>query len=207
MKTAGGAAPARRENECLRRQVEEIRRRFQEMERENEVLLNLHVSSAQLHATISEEGVLAVVREILLNLVGADVFAVWLRDLETGAMAVADLVDEAGIFRAGGPALPAAVWEAVRGGEPWFAAGPGAGSVPLCCVPLTVDGRPAGALGIFRLLSQKEGFTELDRDLLGLLAAQAGACLIGARAYARWGLASGGAQGAACDAAPAEEGA
>jgi len=207
---ATGEAPAgtdvARENERLRGQVEEIKRqfdalsrenedfraRFQEVERQNESLMNLYVSAYQLHGTLDEEGVLAVVKEILLNLVGAEVFAIWLPDPATGVIGLAEVVDEPGAFAAGRPTVPAAAWQSVGEGEPWFPAGSPAPGDPLCCFPLKVDERAAGVLAIYRLLVQKSGFSELDQELLGLLAAQAAAALIGARAFARSGVALGG---------------
>ena len=44
-----------------------------------------------------------------------------------------------------------------------------------------------GVLAIYKLLEQKEGFTSLDQEILGLLAAQAAATLIGARTFTRGG--------------------
>jgi len=193
------------ENERLRRQVEEIkaqfaalsrenedfRSRFQEVERQNESLMNLYVSAYQLHATLDDEAVLAVVKEILLNLVGAEVFALWLPDPGTGRVELAEVVDEPGMFAGKVPQVPAAGWRTAREGESWFAAGEPAPGAPLCCIPLKVDERPAGALAVYRLLVQKSGFSELDQELLGLLAAQAAATLIGARTFTRSGVALG----------------
>ncbi|HWR98331.1 MAG TPA: GAF domain-containing protein [Candidatus Methanoperedens sp.] len=189
-----------RENERLRRQVGEIksqfetlsrenedfRSRFQEVERQNENLLNLYVSSYQLHSTLDEDTVLAVVKEILLNLIGAEVFALWLPGPD-GRVRLADLVDEPNHFAAGAPRVPSSAWQAARGGEPWFAPTAPAPGEPLCCIPLKVDGQTAGVLAVYRLLVQKSCFSELDRELLGLLAAQAATTLIGARAFSRTG--------------------
>ena len=56
---------------------------------------------------------------------------------------------------------------------------------PLACIPLLMDGRTIGAIVIYKLLVQKNGFTNLDHELLDLLATQAVSALVGARCYAK----------------------
>ena len=199
-----GGAPAEPdiagENERLRRQLEEIqaqfnalrresddfRQRFQEVEHQNENLLNLYVSAYQLHSTLDGDAALAIVREILLNLVGADVFGIWLLDPAAGRMELADLVDEHDSFAGAAAGMPPQAWSAIRAGEQWLAPA-AAAPEPLCCISLKVDERPAGALAIYHLLSHKSGFSALDQELLGLLASQAAAALLGARTFTRSG--------------------
>ena len=60
---------------------------------------------------------------------------------------------------------------------------------PVSCIPLKLEERPVGVLAIYKLLEQKDGFTSLDQEILGLLAAQAAATLIGARTFTRAGRA------------------
>jgi FtsZ-binding cell division protein ZapB len=190
------------ETEQLRHEIEEIRtqfaalrcendnfrQRFQEIELQNENLLNLYVSGFQLHSTLDEGAVLAIIKEILLNLVGADIFGLWLLDPTQGRMALAEVVDETGCFQSKAPEIPPEAWLAVRKGEQWFAApGSAASASPLCCIPLRVDEQTAGVLAIYRLLVQKSGFTPLDLEILGLLAAQAAATIIGARTFTQSG--------------------
>ena len=191
------------ENQQLRRQLEEIRARFEELNRENEDfrqryqevehqnenLLNLYVSGYQLHSTLNEEAVLAIIREILLNLVGAEVFGIWLVTPQSGRMELVSITDECGLFQGSTARLPAERWEALRAGEAWYAP---AGSLapvgqPVSCIPLKLEEHPVGVLAIYKLLEQKQGFTSLDQEILGLLAAQAAATLIGARTFSRAG--------------------
>jgi nitrate/nitrite-specific signal transduction histidine kinase len=172
--------------DSLQRQSEDFRERYQEVERQNENLLNLYVSGYQLHSTLDEEAALSVVREILLNLVGAEAFALWLVEAESGRMALVDVTDEGGAADGGQPRLPTEALEPLRAGESWFPRERRAGD-PLCCVPLKLDGRPVGVLAIHRLLVQKPDFTGLDEEILGLLAAQAAATLVGARLFSRSG--------------------
>lgn len=189
------------ENQQLRRQLEEIkarfealnrenqdfRQRYQEVEHQNENLLNLYVSGYQLHSTLNEESVDAIVSEILLNLVGAEVFGIWLLNPESGRMELVNVTDECGLLGGSPARLSAERWEALRAGEAWYAAGVVAAGEPLSCIPLKLEERPVGVLAIYKLLEQKEGFTPLDQEILGLLAAQAAATLVGARLFTRGG--------------------
>lgn len=178
--------------DALNRENTDFRLRYQEVERQNENLLNLYVSGYQLHSTLDEEAVLTIVKEILLNLIGAEVFAIWLLRPDTGRMEMVTLIDENGHLRGAVPALTPEIWGAVRHGQNWFqpADGSPAGKAPepLSCIPLKVEERPVGALAIFKLLVQKSGFSSLDQELLGLLVSQAATALIGARTFTRTGV-------------------
>jgi predicted nuclease with TOPRIM domain len=70
------------------RQVEEENQQFAgrylEIEEENNNLANLYVASYQLHSTLDLEEVLKIIIEIVINLVGAEVFAVYILDENTG---------------------------------------------------------------------------------------------------------------------------
>jgi regulator of replication initiation timing len=174
--------------EALNRENEEFRQRYQEVELQNENLLNLYVSGYQLHSTLNEEAVLTIIREILLNLVGAEVFGVWLVNRDSGRMELVSVTDECDLLKGLPARLPPERLAALRGGEPWYAAGAGAAAgAPLSCIPLKLEEHTVGVLAIFKLLEQKQGFTSLDQEILGLLAAQAAATLIGARTFTRGG--------------------
>jgi regulator of replication initiation timing len=175
--------------EALNRENEDFRRRYQEVEHQNENLLNLYVSGYQLHSTLGDEAVTSIIREILLNLVGAEVFSIWLVEPGTGRMEVVNVTDECSLLDGRPLGLPAERWKALRAGETWYApAGKAEPGQPISCIPLKLDDVPVGMLAIYKLLEQKEGFTALDQDILGLLASQAAATLIGARTFSRSGL-------------------
>jgi hypothetical protein len=173
--------------DALSRQREDFRERFQEVECQNENLLNLYVSSYQLHSTLKQETALGVVSEILLNLLGAEVFTLWIVGEGTGRMELVKVTDECGLFGEARPRIPAASLAALRGAQTWFAPN-GQESDALCCIPLKLDEKTVGAIVIHKLLLQKSGFSSLDEELLGLLAGQAAATLIGARLHACFGM-------------------
>ncbi len=75
--------------EILRRvrQVEEenqdFANRYVEIEEENNMLANLYIASYQLHSTLDFKEVLQVIPEIVINLIGAEEFAIMLLDEKT----------------------------------------------------------------------------------------------------------------------------
>ena len=52
-------------------------------------------------------------------------------------------------------------------------------------IPLGVDGRPVGAIVIYKLLQQKDGFSALDNELFTLLAGHAATAIFASRLYAQ----------------------
>ncbi len=172
--------------DSLKKENEDFRLRYQEVEKQNENLLNLYVSGYQLHSSFQEERVLEIIKEILLNLVGAEVFALWLVDQQTGRPALKILHDAKGFFSGSEPAIPHDLRQDLEAGRSRLTgAGRKAGSPrePLACLPLLFEGKAIGILAVYTLLIQKEGLTTLDHDLLGLLASQAAAALIGSTLY------------------------
>jgi len=173
--------------DTLARENEDFLERYQDVEKQNENLLNLYVSGFQLHSTLRQESVLAVIHEILLNLVGAEIFAIWMVDPASGRLDLLSCIDEEGVLPQPLPSPPGVVLEELAGGRHWIPGEgdgvPHTGSDPLLCVPLQMEGLTLGVLCIYKLLQQKKGINSLDQELLGLLAAQSAAALIGSRLF------------------------
>jgi hypothetical protein len=178
----------REDQEQLRAQLDGIRdeterhlARYSEVERQNSNLANLYVASYRLHGTLDRSEVLATIREIVANLIGSEEMALFQLRSEPGAL---ELVDSTGIDpeRYRRVALSdGRIGQTARSGE-IYVAEPGVGSSEptdglTACIPLTLDGRVTGAIAIFRLLPQKAGFEELDRELFELLATHAATAL------------------------------
>ena len=53
------------------------------------------------------------------------------------------------------------------------------------CIPLVLDGKVTGAIAIFRLLPQKAGIEDVDRELFDLLATHAATALYCTSVHAR----------------------
>lgn len=175
------------------RQVEEMNRgvaaRYEEVEAQNNHLANLYVASYQLHATLDFSEVLDTVKEILINLIGAEAFGIFWVDerhnhLKTEAsQGMGSPVPEK-IRAERGPLQRAAA------GESYYADPlPAPGSVdtarPIACVPLKIGARVIGVIAIYRLLSQKERFEPLDFELFTLLAGHAATALFSSKLYQR----------------------
>jgi hypothetical protein len=60
--------------------------RYLEIEEENNNLANLYVASYQLHSTLELSEVLKTIIEIVINLIGAEVFAVYVLDEKTNQL-------------------------------------------------------------------------------------------------------------------------
>ena len=146
-------------------QVEEENRqfveRYLEIEEENNNLANLYVASYQLHSTLDLDEVLKIIVEIVINLIGAEVFAVYLFDGNSQELAVA----------ASEGLPPSAFPKCALGSGPlgkavastettcWDTARSDDLRQPIVCIPLAIQKRPIGAIAIHSLLQQKNGFT------------------------------------------------
>ena len=151
--------------------------RYHAVVAQNASLANLYVATYRLHGTVERDEVLGGMQEVIANLIGCEEIAifevgeghelrlVWKFGLDDGRFAN-------GASSAGVLARVARMGEAVI---PEPDAPQGAGPIEeqglSACVPLRVDGRVIAIVALFRLLPQKfEGLTDLDRELLNLLA-------------------------------------
>jgi hypothetical protein len=159
-----------------------------EIEERHNDLANLYVASYQLHASFDPDEVVAAISEIVINLIGAEVFALYSCDPESGRLTP---VACEGRPLASFPVI--AVGEGVIGsvvadgdlyvapplaeGEP---EGQGDGE-PVAVIPLSARGKALGAIALYKLFDQKAGLSELDRQLFGLLASHAASALLSSR--------------------------
>ena len=187
---------ARLESECttVRERLDQVElenshfaQRYVEIEEENNNLANLYVASYQLHSTLDPDEVLKIVMEIVINLVGAEVFAIYLLNDQTAELtAVASEGRDVGDFpkvRFGSGVLGAAV--AANEATCWNTARSDDLTQPIVCVPLVVQDRPIGAIAVYGLLQQKDGFSPLDHELFNMLGGHAATALFAARLYSQ----------------------
>jgi K+-sensing histidine kinase KdpD len=165
---------------------QDITTKYVKMTQQNESLTNLYVASHQLHTTLDPQEVLRRVNEILVNLVGAEEFAVFMLDKTTRELTP---VSDEGILqrRAAGEL----VWEegileqVVQSGEPFYMNGQEPRPQgPLACVPLKIESDVVGVIAIFKLFTQKEGFTLVDSDILNVLAGHTATAIVTSHLYA-----------------------
>jgi hypothetical protein len=161
--------------------------RYLEIEEENNNLASLYVASYQLHSTLDLSEVVQIVVEIVINLIGAEIFAIYVLDERTRVLApVASEGRELADF-APCPLGQGMVGGAAASGETacGSAEQPYDPALPLVCVPLRVQERAIGAIAIHKLLQQKDGFTALDHELFTLLAGHAATAIFAARLYSQ----------------------
>lgn len=156
---------------------QEFSTRYVAVEQQNNNLVNLYAATNQLHSTLDREEILIILQEIVINLVGSEEFAIYVRDehsSEFDVVAMMGLLDE----QAPRAIKSKALTQAVAHGELWISSGGELGSgEPLACVPLRLGDRVIGVIAVFGLLVQKGDFEPVDYELFNLLASQAATAL------------------------------
>jgi GAF domain-containing protein len=165
---------------------EELATRLVEVEHQVGRLMTLYVATYQLHATLDPADVQSTIAEIAVNLLGAEQFALFLRDDEVNSLEIR--MQEGAIdaswsgsatYEGGDPLIDAALIDGM------LRFGPADGSPVLVVVPLRVQDVTVGALVITKLFEHKGKLEEEDRELLDLLGAHAASALFASRVYAR----------------------
>ncbi len=179
------------------KEVEEENRdfaqRYVEIEEENNSLANLYVASYQLHATLDFKEVLQTIIEVVINLIGGEVFGIFLYDEKNSTL---NFVGGEGFEETSPPPFKVGegiVGKAVASGEVYInpellvrrenEIDP---DNPLVVIPLKIENQKklVGAIVIYRLLIQKTSFDKVDEELFTLLAGHAATAIFSARLYA-----------------------
>ncbi len=169
----------------VERENQQFVTRYLEVEEENNNLANLYISSYQLHSTLDVSETLKTILEIVINLIGAERFAVYVADEKTGQLhAVAAEGGKLSEFPAAtvgeGSIGACLATDEVAYPVPLDQAG---GGEPIVCIPLCVQERKVGAIAIYSLLQQKQGFSPLDHELFSLLAGHAATAIFAAQLH------------------------
>lgn len=165
--------------------MEELTNRLVDTENQRGRLMNLYVATYQLHATLDVEEVTTTIAEIARDLVGAEKFALLLRDDDRSVCSIAlaqglssdDEPFTESVYHGGDSQVDRALEDGVLRMESTE------DSQALAVVPLTVQGAIVGAVVVLKLFDHKGSFNADDRDLLDLLAAHAASALLAARMY------------------------
>jgi nitrate/nitrite-specific signal transduction histidine kinase len=173
------------------RKVEEENKEFAdryiEIEEQNNNLANLYVASYQLHSTLDYKEVIRIVQEIVINLIGAEAFHLFMvsdktarLELETSEGQTAPVTS---IGLGEGP-----IGHAAKTGENYFSdqvahkdATPF--DQPIAVIPLKIKDSVIGVISINKLLVQKTAFTTMDYELFTLLAGHAATAVFSAKLY------------------------
>ncbi|RPI37616.1 MAG: GAF domain-containing protein [Nitrospiraceae bacterium] len=174
------------------REVEEENKDFAskylEVEQENNNLANLYVASYQLHSTLDFPEVLRIVLEIVINLIGAEKFAIMLIDEKANELVS---VAAEGVDITTAPKVQVGSGTSGRvaqKGESYFAENltdldEDNPFEPIVCIPLKIKEHVIGVISIYKLLTQKAGFTNVDYELFNLLAGQAATAIFSSKLY------------------------
>jgi nitrate/nitrite-specific signal transduction histidine kinase len=161
--------------------------RYLEIEEENNNLANLYVASFQLHSTLDFKEVVQIVMEIIINLIGAEKFALMLLDERKGDLSA---VSSEGVERESIPHIKlgeGTIGRVAQGGQPWVAEGRSLEQVtmtePLVAIPMRIKDQCIGAIVIYAMLEQKLSFTSLDHELFNLLAGHAATALFASKLF------------------------
>ena len=185
-----------KENAKLRSRLEDLvvqhreaLHRLAEADKQNQALQTLFVTAYQLHATLDPVEVVKTLDEILVNLLGAERFCLWGTNGDgepTELLLVSEGAEGTQALSTGERRLARATF--VYGAwyqDPTQSPLPGVEAVAV--VPLKVTSSPVGVLVIRAFLDHKPTLNKVDRNVLGLLADQAGAAICSARLHASRG--------------------
>jgi len=179
------------------REVEEENKdfanRYIEIEEQNNNLANLYVASYQLHSTLDFREVIQIVQEIVINLIGAESFAILLLDEKTNELKT--IASEGDDVMPGLEGISCRLGDGVIGsvartGESYYInqdidEGKVTLDRPLAAVPLKIKEHVIGVIVIYRLLQQKDSFTAVDYELFSLLAAHAATAIFSSKLYSQ----------------------
>jgi len=166
----------------------ELNAEVDRLSQQNSNYLSLYVASSQLHSTLDFGAVIRSVEEIIINLIGADQFAVYLFDAErrefkrVSSEGDLDAADETVPF---GDNLLSRVARSEQLCLEVEGADLPSGAVPIAILPLTVAHEPIGLIVLFQLLVQKSAFDEFDMELFNLLAAHAASAVSSSLSFRR----------------------
>jgi GAF domain-containing protein len=181
--------------EALRREQQQREQQSALVERQMSHLVRVRVASHRLHETLDGQELLAILQDLVVNLVGSEMLGIYEVDVRARALV---LQSSLGIDAERWRRLPlerdCPIARTARTGQP-FVPGrrrePGAtgSEEPFACMPLRLGSHVLGVLVLFDLLPHKEELESTDRELLDVLASEAARGLFCARALARGGLA------------------
>jgi len=161
--------------------------RYIEIEEENNMLANLYIASYQLHSTLDFKEVLQIIQEIIINLIGAEEFGVLLLDEKTNQL---EPVASEGLETSEMPSIAVGkgiIGESVKTGENYFIDSMEGYQrdfeKPIVCIPLKIKEHVIGVIAIYKLLVQKDEFTNVDYELFTLLAGHAATAVFSSRLY------------------------
>jgi transcriptional regulator with GAF, ATPase, and Fis domain len=165
--------------------------RYIEVESENNNLANLYVASYQLHSTLDFNESLKIILEIVMNLIGAEEFSIMMLDEKTNELTI---VAQEGMSPEARPSVKLGVGTigaAAKAGESFYRDGDPTDLAgvdylhPLVVIPLKIKEHVIGVIVIYKLLVQKQTFSNVDYELFSMLAGHAATALFSSKLYSQ----------------------
>jgi len=158
-----------------------------EVEQELHDLANLYIASSHLHSTLSVRGVVKHLKELLQQLVGAEIYAIYLMDGDgTAAKPLAcdgvELSALSPVVKGEGVVGEVMMTGIPKVSERWDEGG--TLEAPLAAVPIMVRDQAVGVIAVATVFEQKERWAAVDHELFKLLGSHAATALIAANLYA-----------------------
>jgi GAF domain-containing protein len=161
--------------------------RYVEIEEENNNLANLYIASYQLHSTLDFRDVLRIINEIVINLIGAEEFAIMLLDEKAGVLSTVSAEGVSAEELAPVPFGEGLIGTIASTGNSYFVEDLASYACdrerPMVCIPLKIKDHVIGVIAIYRLLVQKRAFAQVDYELFTLLAGHAATAIFSSRLY------------------------
>lgn len=177
------------------RQVEEENKdfanRYVEVESENNNLANLYVASYQLHSTLDFNESLKIILEIVMNLIGAEEFSITMLDEKTNELSIVAQEGMGPEARASIKLGEGIIGKAAKSGEAYYREGDPTSlkgvdyTHPLVCIPLKIKEHVIGVIAIYKLLVQKQAFSNVDYELFSMLAGHAATAIFSSKLYSQ----------------------
>ena len=174
----------------LRSENEELAESYQKVLEENNNLFKLYIASHRLHSSLALEEVLDVISEIVLNLIGAEGYAIYSFDQDEQVLSpvIVRGVEDASL----GPVAPGEgpIGRAMDSRQsytvnPGDTEEPSVDDLPMVVIPLRTREQLVGAIAVYRLFSHKPGLRSVDYQLFDYLATHASMALHSASLYAK----------------------
>jgi hypothetical protein len=165
----------------LERENKELSSVCSQLRQQNEEIANLYVAKHRLHASLDATEIMGIIEEILVELVGAEQFAILFLEKKKNILRrvagrnAPKTLDSVSF----GEGLVGKVAEA---GKPYYSE-TGSTDTPLAIIPLRAQESTVGVIVVYRLLAHKTTFTPVEHQLLELVAEHAPTALMSARLH------------------------
>lgn len=187
----------RREHQDLQQQmsaIEEENERFleqyTELTQQNSKLANLYATSYSLHETLDREEAVALIQEIIVNLVCSEEVAIFEADNSSKQL---KLLSSKGIDEHTYHTLPfdqGLIGKTAITGDIFISGDDDTDRAAIeseltACIPLKIEENIIGVIAIFKLLPQRTELAEIDREIFELLITHASTALYCTTLYAQ----------------------